>query len=197
MTPYSGDIPRLLQHALRGLGRTPVVTVATVATLVAGLGGVAAIGTLAQSLLRSLPFPEPDRLVAVWETREGEERYVAPANYLDWRRGLTSFDGQLAAHSVRGASLTVDGTAFRTTVAMVSGNFFDVLGVQPALGPGFDPALDTSFPERQVVVSHETWMDRFSGDPGILGRSLLVEDEAYERCRRPGAAECPRRRRPP
>lgn len=175
-----GDLPHLLRYATRGLVRTPVFTLATVATLAVGLGGVAAIGTLAQSLLRALPFPEADRLVAVWETRDGEERFVAPANYLDWRRELESFQGRLAAHSVRGASLTVDGVAFRTTVAMVSGNFFEVLGVQPTLGGGFDPGLNTSFPERQVVISHETWVDWFGGDDDVLGQTLLVEDESYE-----------------
>ncbi len=175
-----GDLPRLLRHAARGLLRTPVFTAATIATLAVGLGGIAAIGTLATSLLGSLPFPEPDRLVAVWETRQGEERFVAPANYLDWRRDLRSFDGRLAAHSVRGASLTVDGTAFRATVAMVSGNFFDVLGVEPVLGVGFDPALDTRFPERHVVISHDTWQERFGGAADILERSIRVEDEAYQ-----------------
>lgn len=175
-----GDLPRLVRLACRGLVRTPVFTLATVATLAVGLGGVAAIGTLARSLLRGLPFPDSDRLVAVWETREGQERFVAPANYLDWRRELDAFGGRLAAHSVRGASLTVDGTAFRTTVALVSGNFFDVLGVEPAVGAGFDPTLNIAFPERQVVLSHDTWVDRFGGEPGILGRTLLVEDESYQ-----------------
>lgn len=174
------DLPRLLRHAARGLVRTPVFSFATIATLAVGLGGIAAIGTLAQTLLSSLPFPDAHRLVAVWETRDGQELYVAPANYLDWRRDLRSFDGALAAHSVRGASLTVDGTAFRTTVAMVSGNFFDVLDVEPAMGRGFDPTLDTGFPERQVVLSHPTWVNQFGGASDVLGQSILVEDEMYQ-----------------
>jgi hypothetical protein len=82
----------------------------------------------------------------VWETRDAVRRWVAPANYLDWRRMSTSFEG-LAAFNTRGASLTVDGIATRERIAEVSGNFFEVLGLDPVAGRTFDPALSTGFAE--------------------------------------------------
>lgn len=178
---YATDaLRRQLRHGFRALARRPVFTVATVSTLAVGLGGAATIAGLARSVLRPLPFPESDRLVAVRETLDGTETPVAPANYLDWRRELASFDGGLAAHRPVSTSLTVDGTAFRARIAVVSGNYFNVLGVDLALGRGFDPSLDTAFPERHAIVSHRTWTDRFGSDPGILGRTFLVEDQQYQ-----------------
>jgi len=167
------------RYAVRVLRRAPGFTSATVLTLGLGLGGAAAVMALAESILRPLPFPEPDQLVAVWETREGDQRSVSPADYLDWRREARSFSA-LAAHLTRSASITVGGTASRVRVAVVSGNFFEVLGVSPTLGRGFDPALDTDFPELLTVISHETWRSVFQGAPDIIGRTFLVEEQSYE-----------------
>lgn len=173
------DLGRQVKHGLRALARRPVFTVATISTLAVGLGGTAVIAGLARSVLRPLPYPEARRLVAVWETRDGGQTPVAPANYLDWRRELASFDDRLAAHRTLSASLTVDGAAFRARVAVVSGNFFEVLDVDPTLGPGFDPELDPAFPERHAILSRRTWAERFGSDPGVLDRTLLVEDQSY------------------
>lgn len=174
-----GTWSRESRLALRGLLRSPGYTLTTVFTLSLGIGGVATVGTLAYSVLRPLPYPDSGRLVAVWETKEGRQRWVAPANYLDWRRGAGSFAG-LAAHDIRGASVTIGGVATRELVAVVSGNFFDVLGVQPLLGRAFDPELDSSFGDRLAVLSHAAWTDAFGADPSAIGRSFQVEDVTYE-----------------
>jgi putative ABC transport system permease protein len=173
---YARDV----RHGLRSLLASPTYTVATVCTLALGVGGIVAVAALARSVLRPLPFPEPDRLVAVWETLDGRERgSAAPANYLDWRRGSDAFEG-LAAHRTQSASITVDGTATRGVVAMVSGNFFDVLGAGASLGRTFDPSLDSSFADLLAVISHAAWREAFGSDPDVLGRTFRVDDVTYE-----------------
>jgi putative ABC transport system permease protein len=166
------------RHAVRALHRSPGYTTTVLLTFTVGFGGAAAIGSLVESTLRPLPFPRPDRLVSVWETRDGARRSVAPANYLDWRRRARAFDG-LAAYDARGASVTVDGIATRARVAMVSGNFFDVLGITASLGRTFDPQLDPAFPERLVVLSQAAWRDSFGASREAIGRSIRVDELAY------------------
>lgn len=164
--------------AIRSLVRTPSYSLATALTLGLGLGGAAAVGALAESILRPLPFPDSHRLVAVGETVDGRERDVAPANYLDWRRESPAFT-ELAAYLTMGASITVDARATRASVAMVSSNFFATLGIRPLLGTGFDPTLDSDFPDRIAVISHGMWVDAFDSDPNVLGRTFRVEDQAW------------------
>jgi predicted permease len=170
---------RDLRHAVRGLLRAPGYTLSTVMTLALGLGGAVAVLALGATVLRPLPFPEPDRLVAVSETHRGEAGSVAPANYLDWRRTSTSFQG-LAAYGTRSVSLTFDGEARRGGAAEVSGNFFQILGVAPVLGRTFDARVNVAFPAREAVVSHALWADALGGDPGVTGRTFQVDDLTYE-----------------
>ena len=143
------------RHAIRGLTRSPGYAVTIVLTLSLGVGGATTVATLVHSVLRPLPFLESDRLVAVWETKDGEQRWVAPANYLDWRRSSESFSG-IAAHDTRSASITLSGLASRQEVAVVSGNFFSVLRVEAMLDRTFEPEMDVRFPERQAVLAHAT-----------------------------------------
>ena len=167
------------RHAARGLQRSPGYTLTIVLSLSLGLGGAATVATVIHSVLRPLPFPESDRLVAVWETKDGEQRWVAPANYLDWRRSSESFSG-IAAHDTRSASITLNGLASRQQVAVVSGNFFSVLDVEAMLGRTFDPDMDPHFPDRRAVLAHSSWVDAFGRDRDVVGRTIRVDDLTYE-----------------
>lgn len=158
--------------------REPGHTLATVATLALGIGGTATVAALAVTVLRPLPFPEAHELFAVRETRNGDQRSVAPANYLDWRRTTSAFSA-LAAHDARSTNVTVDGLASRERIAMVSGNFFEVLGVTAREGRTFDPTFDVAFPEREAVLSHEARVSHFGGG-AVIGRTFLVDDLQYE-----------------
>jgi putative ABC transport system permease protein len=173
------DAGRDVRHGARSLIRAPGFTVATVLTLGLGLGGAATVVALAESLLRPLPFPESRRLVVVREVRAGSRSSVAPANYLDWRREAGSFEG-LAAHDTRSASITVGGVASRERTAVVSGNFFEVLGVRPSLGRTFHPDFDPAFSGRVAVLGQALWRDAFAGDPAAVGSTFQVDDLSYE-----------------
>src|ERR687896_294913 len=122
-----------LRHAARRLRRSPAFSLVAVATLAVGIGASTAIfSVLNAALLRPLPFVDAHRLVMVWETMgDWRTRWVAPANFIDWREQARSFQG-LAGFSLTDANLTGAGDPERIKAGVVSASFFDVLGVRAA-----------------------------------------------------------------
>jgi putative ABC transport system permease protein len=171
-------VTRDLRYALRGLAKSPGFAAVAVLTLGLGMGANTAIFSVVEALLvRPLPFPEPERLVTVWETQPGERtRPVAPANFLDWRAASRSFSG-LASWQEVYRNLVGTGQGVRLDATIVSANFFDVLGLKAARGRTFTPQGDGP---RQAVLSHALWRDRFGADPGIIGGALRLDDEPFE-----------------
>jgi predicted permease len=169
---------RDVRYALRVLARSPGFTAVAVLTLALGMGANTAIFSVVEALLvRPLPFPEPDRLMAVWETQPGDRtRPVAPANFLDWRAASRSFSG-LASWQEVYRNLMGTGRGVRLDAAIVSANFFDVLGLKTARGRTFIPLKEGP---RQAVLSHALWRDLFGADAGIVGQSLRLDDEPCE-----------------
>ncbi|MGE0455842.1 MAG: ADOP family duplicated permease [Vicinamibacteria bacterium] len=160
-----------LRLAARQIRREPGFALVVVLTLALGIGANTAIFALVDALLlRPLPLPAPDRLVAVFQTtREEPRRLVAPANFLDWCEQAGSFEG-LSAWSVRRQTLVLGSEAVRVEAASVSANFFGVLGVGPSLGRGFSSPDDG-----ELILSHALWRSRFGGEPDALGRSLVLD----------------------
>ena len=164
-------------NAWRQVRRAPGFALTVVITLALGIGANALVFTVVRGvLLNPLPFPEPDRLVNLWQTQPGEPvRSVAPANFLDWR-AANSFAG-LAAYNDRKRSLT-DGEPERIDVATVSANFFDVLGVQPLAGRAFvRTAVEGDL--REAVLREDLWRTKFGGDTGLIGRTIRLDAELF------------------
>ncbi len=168
-----------LRYAVRVLKKTPVFTAAALGTLALGIGANTTIFSLAQTmLLRPLPYQNPDDIVMVWEARTAAgfaRNTPAPANYHDWRARNRSFT-DMAATGFAFANLTGDGAPEVVLGRRVTANFFDVLGVRPVLGRTFTPSDDSSG-ARIVVISHALWQRRYGGDPGIVGRTILMSVE--------------------
>jgi predicted permease len=166
------------RFAARTLWRNPGFTVAAVVVVALGIGAVSAIFTATNAFLfRPLPFADADRLVMLYETNPEfgwEDAHAAPANVLDWRDQVASFD-DIAQYSefIDEVTYIRDGEPTLLSVAAVSGNFFDVLGVRPAVGRGFlwDETWEGS--DDKVVLSHGLWLSMFGGDPDAVG--TLVE----------------------
>src|SRR5688572_32823035 len=118
-----------LRVALRICFRQPLLSLAAIGSLALGIGANTAIFTVLNgSVLQPLPYPEPERLMVVWETQaDNQRRYVAPANFLDWRRAASAFNG-LAAFDEFSATLTGHGEAQRLRTVSASANFFDEIG---------------------------------------------------------------------
>jgi putative ABC transport system permease protein len=171
-----------VRYGLRMLRRSPGFTFVAVLSLALGIGANTAIFSLVNAvLLRPLPFPVPDRLVMVWEdaTFAGFPRNTpAPANYVDWKRQNQVFDG-MAALSWNQFTLVRDGEPEKVTAYSVTADFFPLLGVEPALGRNFFPEEDTEGANRVVILSYQTWQQRFGGQQNIIGSEILLNDEKY------------------
>src|SRR5919107_1702198 len=132
--------------ALRLCFRHRLLSIAAIGSLALGIGANTAIFTVLNgSVLQPLPYADPGKLMVVWETRaDNPPRAVAPANFLDWRRGAPAFSGSsaktgaakagLAAFDDFAATLTGYGEAQRVRAVSTSANFFEVLGAQARLG---------------------------------------------------------------
>ena len=170
------------RFAWRQLRRSPGFTIAAILALALGIGATTAIfSVLDQVVLRPLPYADPGRLVMVWETNEtkglSHER-LSPVNFGDYRN-LTQVFEDAAAWWYPQVNLTEPGhDPLRVNTVEASGNFFKVIGVAPVLGPGF-PAEPLYSRDPIAVISHRLWRDRFSSDPGVIGKPVALNGPAY------------------
>jgi len=167
-----------LRFALRTFARSPVFTAVAVLSLALGIGANTAIFTVVNAvLLRPLPFPEPDRLVQLWESQpaKGYSRNVVnPINFLDWRERTRSFEGMAAVVALT-TNLTGLGDPLALEGMQVSPEFFSILQVSSALGRVFVPAEGLPGQEHVAVLSFGLWQSRFGGDPAIIGHKIIVD----------------------
>ena len=176
---WISDVGRDARFALRTLRNNPVLTIAAVLTLAVGVGANTAIfSTLHAVVLRPLPFRDPDRLVMLFETnpeRGWTQTEAAPANYFDWREQVPAFV-DVAAYPSFGSTtvLSHDGEAQVLPTMSVTGNFFDVLGVPPALGRDFTNEETWDTGERIAMLSHRLWSTRFGSDSTLIGRTITL-----------------------
>jgi putative ABC transport system permease protein len=172
-----------LKLAFRGLLRTPGFLVATVLTLALGIGANTSMLSLVdQALWRPLPFHEPERLVVVHEIPPQQPTHLgnfSARNFLDFRSKTNSFTG-MAGIQQSSFNLSGDGRAEQVTAARVSANFFDLIGVKPALGRSFLAEEDQVGRERVVLLSHEFWTRRYGSDASLVNRSIRLDGESYQ-----------------
>ena len=159
---------RDMRYAARGLARNPGFTAAAVLSLALGIGANTAIFSLFHTLmLNMLPVANPRELVYLFQTGAGDAGYASPSLYLELQQRTDLFAGVLARRGVSTVRLQGSATA---RVEPVSTNYFDVLGMQPALGRYFRPG------ERDAaVLSYAIWQNRYNADPEILGRAIATE----------------------
>jgi predicted permease len=167
-----------LRFALRALARRPGFAAVAVLTLAVGIGGTSAVFSVARGvLLRPLPFRDPDRLVLVYErnlVRDRPRNVVNPGNYLEWRDRNTSFEG-IAAFGNPGSTVQRGQDApERLEGGAVTANFFDVLGVAPALGRAFTADDARPGAPEVVVLSDGFFRRRFDADASAVGHTLTV-----------------------
>jgi predicted permease len=170
------ELTQDVRYAARVLARGRGFVVVSVLTLALGVGANTAIFSVVRGvLLRALPFPEPERLVSLESVIRGSPTAVSPPDFMDWRAQAHSFGG-IAASFLQTANLTGAGEPERLTEARVSANFFDVLGVAPALGRGFQSGEDATGAARVAVLSDGLWRRRFGADRAIIGRTIQLDD---------------------
>jgi predicted permease len=169
-----------LRYAVRSLLKNPGLTAAAILSLGLGIGANTTIFTWVQAVLfRPIPVAaDPSSIrIAAMQNREGQSRSWSYPNYRDFRDRTTLVD--VVAQDDQTFNIASDGSAERTWGALVSGNYFQVMGLRPAAGRLFTPADDAARGANAVaVLSHAYWQRRFNGDPAVVGKAITVNNVA-------------------
>jgi putative ABC transport system permease protein len=171
-----------IRYALRTLVKNRAFSTVAILTLALGIGANTTIFTVVNGvLLRPLPYPDPDRLLMLFERQlsSGTLGTVAPANFFDWREQSHSFDRMAAIDPYPDFILNGAGEAKRLAGAAVSSDFFPLLGVRMALGRNFLAEEDRPGQNQVVVLSYSTWVRNFGARPDIVGRQLALNNTGY------------------
>ncbi len=171
-----------IRFGFRRLVKTPGFAVIAVLSLALGIGANTAIFSLVNMILfRPLPVANPEQVVSVSAVgKDGQFAAFSHPNYLDFRDRNEVLSGLLAYRFV-GLSLSRNGNNEKLWGYLVSGNYFDLLGVKPALGRGFLPEEDkTRLSNPVAVISHSLWQTRFGGDPSVVDRDVLINGRKFK-----------------
>jgi len=169
-----------IQYATRRLLKAPGFTAVAVVTLALGIGANSAIFSVVNGvLLKPLPFPESERLVGMYHVSEGNRVTMSGPNFTDVARMATSLENAAAISTTR-VTLTGVGEPARLPVAEVSASLFNVLRVRPALGRAFNADENTPGRTNLVILSDGLWRQRFGGDPGVVGRQIMLDGVSRE-----------------
>src|SRR5215472_14301415 len=167
------------------LRRSPVFTLTVVLTLALGIGANTAIFTVVNSiLLRPLPYRDPARLVAIWDTYRPSypKLGVSPVEYDAWLRQTDIFEEVARYRYVaigKETNLTGGREPIRVQPTCASSSFFSILGVHPLLGRAFVAADDAPNAAPIALISHRLWVDYFAANPALIGAPIQLNGQAF------------------
>jgi putative ABC transport system permease protein len=173
-----------LRYGARMLMKSPAVTLVAIIALTLGIGANTAIFSVVHAvLLRSLPYAEGDRLAIVWENRQSgkgnPQNVINLANFFDWKDQNTVFS-DMAAFFDQNVNLTGDGEPEEVPGQMATTNLFSLLRVNPIKGRTFSPDDGKPGEARVIVIGYDLWQRRLGGDPKIIGRKIILDNEPNE-----------------
>src|ERR1022692_3130834 len=165
-----------MRYAIRTLRRSPGFTIIALLTLALSIGANTAIFSFVNGvLLKPLPYRDPHGIVMVWEKPPGGDRNgISTLNFLDWKNRNTVFEHMAAIDFGGSVTLTGSGQPEQIQGVRVSASYFDIFGVQAALGRTFATDEDQLGKSQVVVLCHRLWENRFGADPSIIGRTLTL-----------------------
>lgn len=173
---------REIRHAVRVLARSPGFAAVALLTLALGIGANTAIFSVVNALLlRPLPYANPQRLVMLYETSVADRSSVGPFSYPHFaliHAQAHSFS-DVSAFAADDFDLTGRGDPRQISAARVTWNFFDVLGVRPALGRNFFASEGQAGGNRVVILSYRFWASEFGGAQNAIGQSLTLDSLSY------------------
>src|SRR5215207_2777394 len=183
---FLGTVWQDMRYGVRTLVKSPGFTVVAVLSLALGIGANTAIFSVVNGiLLRPLPYPESERIVAVWHTPPQESFpgmktfSVSPGNYLDWKEQSRAFE-QMAVYQYAGLSMSGGGgDPVPVTGAAVSSDFFSVLRTQADRGRTFSPDEEQQGRDQVVVLGHGLWQRAFGADPNLVGRTVNLNSRTF------------------
>ena len=174
-----------LKYAVRAMARTPILPLVVILTLASGIGSTVAIFTIVNALfLRPLPVASPEQLVRIFtvDSKNRGDRDLRPTsypNFEDYRNKNRAFSGMYATTQLP-VNFASSDLAEQIQAEIVSGNYFEVLGVKATLGRTFT-AEEDKIPAADpvVVLSHAFWKSHFGANPDVLGRQLTLNGHSY------------------
>ncbi len=166
-----------LRYGARMLVKNPGFTLVVILTLALGIGANTAIFSVINAVfLRGLPYRDADRLVTVWEkSQRREQNVINLGNFFDWKAQNTVFEDMATFADFR-TNLTGNGDPVELPAQIATDNLFTVLGVTPIMGRGFKPEDALQGQDNVVVLSYALWQRQFGGDPNIVGRKLILNN---------------------
>ncbi len=165
-----------LRFAVRTLRQNAGFAIAAVLTLALGIGANTAIFSLVDRvLLRPLPYPGANQIVSLYGADDQHGGVpLSPATFLDFRSQSTSYSS-ISAYREMPFNLSANDLPQRVNGAIVTPDFFDVLGVHPVLGRPLTSALDPPGGPATIIIGYSLWQRLFAGDPGVLGRTMQID----------------------
>jgi len=169
-----------LRYGLRQLGRNPGFTAVAVLTLALGIGANTALFSIVNGvLLNPLPYPEPDRLVTLHESKPNfPYGAISYPNFLDWQKDNHTFSSMAIGRGY-GFTLTGAGESQRIRAEFVTSDFFLVLGVKPLIGRPFTPGEDGFGAAPIALISEGLWKRKFGSGRDILSKTLILDGKSY------------------
>ena len=170
-----------LRYAARWLARSRGFTTSAVMTLGLGIGGTTAVFCVVDGvLLKPLPYPRAEQLVAVWSVTRGniEPWASSPPDFRELRARARAFD-QIAAYYSTATNVAIDGEPVRVPAVRASAGIFPLLGVTPLMGRVFRADEEVAGNDRVAVLSHAAWVNRFGGRPSIIGSALMLDERPH------------------
>jgi putative ABC transport system permease protein len=178
--PWFAGLGSDVRLGARRLRKAPGFTVIAALTLALGIGANSAIFSVVNGvLLKPLPFPEPTRLVGLFQTWEGKDDVFSPPNFLDVQKRTKTLQAA-AAYNDHRFVLTHAGEPMSLIGAEVSDGFFETLEVAPIAGRTFTAAEHQPGKTGVVVLGYALWQQRFGGDPGVLSRTITLDSLSYQ-----------------
>jgi len=167
------------RHGMGSVARDPGSAAVAIGLLALGIGANSAMFSIVDAvLLKPLPFPDPKRMVRVWETPPGGRNRTTTLTFLDWK-GQTDIFEALSVEVPTRAAVATRGDPARVSGKLVSADYFQVFGVNPEIGRSFTPGEDQQGAAPVVVLSHAFWQTQFAGDAGVLKRDLVLDGEPH------------------
>jgi putative ABC transport system permease protein len=170
-----------IKYGFRQLRKSPGFTTVAVLTLALGIGAnTAFFGVLNTTLLRPLPYPQPEQLVHIQERviKSNRGKSVSYPNFIDWKRMQTSFTALTIYRPGSTLNLMTETGTERVPIAQVDHDFLKVLGYQPVLGRDFTAEDDRTGAPLAALITHGAWSRRFKSDPGVVGRTVQVDGQS-------------------
>lgn len=171
-----------VRHGIRSLGKSPGFAITAVVTMALGIGVTTSIFSVCDSMLwKPVPLPDMQSLAMIMQADPGDPNdwdAVTPADMQDIRSQNRTL-GNMALWQEGLANLSGRQAPDRVYQAIVSANFFNVIGVRPSRGRAFQMGEDQPGREREVILSDGLWKSRFGGEPGIVGQTVRIDDQQY------------------